>query len=713
MGESSSSSSRAVSLLRWLVNAGLYPARKVASALVLLLKERGENGTLAGTAGRGAAVLAAFFWTASRAMRLKRYLYPHTEFHPGTAAWRELVDNPVIPPEQFERKFIATPALLSHDPYDFIIVGAGSAGCVLAARLAKCAGVRILLIEAGGEAQNAQSVTTPNQALNLWRSEVDWGFRSVPQKHLRPANRTVNLERGLTLGGSSSINWMLWVQGQKEDFDRWEKQWGCGPDWSWDACKGSYERIERVTSDAFGAAAPASHRGSSGKMEPSVLHPPLREVDDFMSSFEKVIGAGQVSDYNAASQRGVGPMQYTVKGSTGRRSDAFTTFVDPVLRTHPNLTIASEGFVRRLILDGLNYPTVRGVELELNDGTVLNLHASQEVILCAGAIGSPHILMHSGIGDKSHLESVGVHCAVHSPAVGQNLQDHPTVFVPALLREPWDHLRQSSPGLHGIGFAQSPEDARIANEEGFPRGPDCEFYVGGRLPPQVAYRQVAQLLNRKFMELGAADMSSSKPVWRTFLAGAKVLSGSSAARDKISRLLILAGEMNHVESRGSVRLVSSDPHAPPAIDPNYFGDPRDIKKLVWFTRQILEIMKQPAFFNKLESVDFPAPKGAASDPSTLFDDISDEDIEMHVRTVANTTWHYSCTARMGATDDDSAVCTPHLEVKGVSGLRIADASVMPFVNSANTNAICMLIGDRAADFIVRKHGLVARTTSRL
>ena len=451
---------------------------------------------------------------------------------------------------------------------------------------------------------------------------------------------------------------------------------------------------------------PAAHRGTSGGgIEPTVLHPPLREVDDFMAAFENVLGVGATSDYNSASQSGVGPMQYSTKGS--RRSDAFTTFVEPLLRTRPNLTVASEGFVRRVVLDGISGDELRasGVELELNDGNVIVVRASREVILCAGAIGTPHILMHSGIGEKSHLESVGVKCKVDSPAVGSHLQDHPTVFVPALLKEPWDHLRQDSPGLHGIGFAQSPEDARIALEEGHPRGNDCEFVVGGRVPPQVAFRQVAQLLNRKGMELGAPDMYASKPVWRAFLSVAKKISETSAVKDKLSRLLILAGEMNHPESRGTVKLVSHDPHIPPAIDPNYLSDPRDLRKLIWFTRRIIDILKQPAFFNRIKSVDFPAPRGAESDPATLLGEITDDDVEMHVRSVANTTWHYSCTARMGDPEDESCVCTPKLKVKGVSSLRCADASILPFVNSANTNAICMLIGDRAADFILEEYAM--------
>ena len=550
-----------VSMIRYLVDVGLFPARKVASMFVSLAKTSASGGTT--SAAKTAAILALAAWTYSRIARLFKYLYPHSQYHPGTASWRALVDNPVIEPEEFEKRFIAT-AALSTRLFDFIIVGAGSAGCVLAARLAQDPNLHILLLEAGGEGQNARSVTQPNQALNLWRSEVDWGFRSTPQKHLLPQNRSVNLERGLTLGGSSSINWMLWVQGQKEDFDRWEKQFGCGPSWSWDACKHSYKRIETVAKGTFGGGAPAAHRGTSGGgIEPTVLHPPLREVDDFMAAFENVLGVGATSDYNSASQSGVGPMQYSTKGS--RRSDAFTTFVEPLLRTRPNLTVASEGFVRRVVLDGISGDELRasGVELELNDGNVIVVRASREVILCAGAIGTPHILMHSGIGEKSHLESVGVKCKVDSPAVGSHLQDHPTVFVPALLKEPWDHLRQDSPGLHGIGFAQSPEDARIALEEGHPRGNDCEFVVGGRVPPQVAFRQVAQLLNRKGMELGAPDMYASKPVWRAFLSVAKKISETSAVKDKLSRLLILAGEMNHPESRGTVKLVSHDPHPSP------------------------------------------------------------------------------------------------------------------------------------------------------
>jgi len=241
---------------------------------------------------------------------------------------------------------------------------------------------------------------------------------------------------------------------------------------------------------------------------------------------------------------------------------------------------------------------------------------------------------------------------------------------------------------------------------------DCEFILLSRLPDKAARMFIQEDLSQQIQGMGLPDPWTNSAAWRALLAVSRPLASLSSTAETISKGLWCGVMLNHVESRGSITLASADPHVPPNIDPNYCSDRRDVEKLMWATRQCLKMLKGPEFRNKIEHVNFPEPlKQQPLD--SVPDDLPDDVVEEHVRRLAKTTWHYSCSVRMGPADDESCACDPNLHVKGVSGLRCADASIMPFVVSANTNATSMMIGHKAADMIVQEHGLQEIPLSRL
>lgn len=669
------------------------PPIVLSLAALLTLRQRAGRLTAAGQ-----ALLAALPFLALRLRGIRRRLQAAEGRHPGTAEQRALCYNPSLRQEDFEERFIGK-ADLDSKVFDFIVVGAGSAGCPCAARLART-GASVLLIEAGGEAHRSPLAQCPRRMWQMWQSEMDWGLRSTPQKHLFPEGRIIDLERGKTLGGSSTINYNMWVRGAPEDFDRWATEYGC-EGWSFKDVLPHFRAIEKMEgSPTFDVD--SRYRGEAGPVSVAELHPLPPGVDNFLAACEN-LGAKR-GDYNAASITNVAAStQFNTNGPGGGRQDSFTAFIEPMLRWFPKLEVASETFCRKLVMEQVGgKPRVAGVVLELRFGEVVTVKCRGEVILSAGAVMSPQILMLSGIGEAGHLREHGIECLVDSPSVGQHLQDHP--MLPLLLagNEKAKELSprgwiQNSSGLHAQWFWQTSVDKQREARLQRPVGADVQTIFLHRLDPSVATKVSVTLIAELFKKF-VPDLRANYG-WRSvadvMYKVAEVLRSSGSVCEELASMFSITSLNNHPESRGTVRLQSSDPHVPPLVDLNFLAEKADVDTLVEAYRMARSVAEQPSMKPYINfDVALPMP-----DPSS-----PDEEIAEFVRAKATTTWHYSCTTRMGPIGDKSCVCDPAGRVQGVQSLRVADAGIMPFVVSGNTNAASVMIGDRvgyliAADFV--------------
>ncbi|CAK9048293.1 unnamed protein product [Durusdinium trenchii] len=639
-----------------------------ALCLVALLRLRKSNWPLLTRALL--ALLPAF---AGRCVLAWRRWLLACGRHPGTAPQRALCFNPSLRVTDFEERFVGTKSSLKHS-YDFIVVGSGSSGCACAARLAQT-GASVLLIEAGGEAHRCALTQTARNAFRCWQSEIDWGFRTTPQQHLLPRGRVLDLERGKTTGGSSAINYNLWVHGAPQDFDRWAEQYGC-KGWSYKEVLPHFKSIEKVTG-SYGDS-----RGKEGPVAVAELFPPLPEVEDFIKACEEHADAQRTLDYNAGQLSGVAPVQLCTNGSGGGRQDCFSVFVEPLLREFPTFQVASESFCRKVLLEQSNLQA-RGVELELRTGEILQIQCRKEVILSAGALLSPQLLMLSGIGDEHHLRKHGIECLRHLPAVGRNLSDHAIIPVLAQMTEGSKFLGnrvRNSCGTHGVYFWQSNIGKSREERLGRSMGSDLETIFNSRIElslyPKVTVHELGGFLSKWI-----ADYRSS--FFCRFLADLAVqwghfMESTSHGNEAFARSLELMTISNHPQSRGSVSLQSSDPHVLPVVDPNYFSEKEDVDAMVEAFRRMMRIFAAPSFAKYLEKFH----------PSTPRADAGEAEISDYVRSSSRTTWHYSCTTRMGITEKDS-VCDPEGRVHGVKNLRVADAGLMPEVVSGNTHAACL------------------------
>tara|TARA_R110002051_G_scaffold90269_1_gene158913 strand:+ start:22989 stop:24602 length:1614 start_codon:yes stop_codon:yes gene_type:complete len=527
---------------------------------------------------------------------------------------------------------------LINERFDYLIVGAGSAGCVLANRLSADPGVSVCLIEAGGSDASPR-VQTPAGTITLYKSKVfSWNYFSAPQKNL--AGRSLHTPRGKALGGSSSMNSMIYIRGDASDYDRWESA-GC-PGWGWQDVLPYFKRSE---GNRLGQS--ADYHGIEGEL--LVDRPPdpnpLSEI--FIRAGEH-LGLPRNDDFNGGSLEGVG--LYNVTQKAAKRLSSYRAFIHPI-RERPNLTVLTRCQVGRLILDG---GRVTGLELQQDDQW-RTLHCTCETILCAGALGSPHILLNSGIGPKDELKKAGVACQVDLPGVGKNLQDHIDGLVT---------VRSKSP--LSLGFSL------------------------GSLPKVLAspFRYLFQKmgwLTTNYVEAGGfarTPLAGELPdVQMHFVPG---------YRSHRGRLFEWGhGYAIHTcvlrpQSTGEVRLGEGRRLE---IDFNFLDKPEDGKVLVEGVKLARRILAQPEFDDIRGLEMLPGPQVQ-----------TDEQLLAHLRDYAATVFHPVGTCKMGL--DNMAVVSPELKVKGLDNLRIADASIMPTLISGNTNAPCIMIGERAADFIL-------------
>ena len=524
--------------------------------------------------------------------------------------------------------------------FDYLIIGAGSAGSALASRLSEDSHCRVALLEAGPPDTSALIHCPAGVALLARTGRANWAFDTVPQPGMN--GRTGHQPRGKVLGGSSSINAMVYARGQHQDYDDWAAQGNTG--WSFEDVLPYFKRAEHNErgADAF--------HGTGGPLNVMDLCSPNRFGPVFVEAARQA-GHTVNADFNGATQEGVGLYQVTHRG--GERFSAAKAYLAPA-RQRPNLTVLTGAHTTRVLFDGRR---AMGVEF-IHNGQRRQLQAAREVLLCAGALQSPQILLLSGVGDSAHLQQHGIAPVHHLPGVGQHLHDHPDVIQ--VVNAP--HLKD----LFGLSLSGAVRALQgIFEWRAHRRG----------------------LLTSNFAEAGGFIRSSpdqARPDLQFhFVVGKVVNHGRSTVFGN--------GYSCHVcvlqpKSRGSVQLASADPLTAPRIDPAFFADPDDLHRLVRGFKLMRTVLQQPALAGH---------EGQESATSAAAR--SDAQIEQFVRKHADSVYHPVGSCRMGKGPLD--VVDAQLRVHGLQGLRVVDASILPSIVSGNTNAPTIMIAEKAADMI--------------
>ena len=529
--------------------------------------------------------------------------------------------------------------------FDYIIVGAGSAGCVLANRLSENPKHKVLLLETGGSDKSIFIKMPTALSIPMNTDKYAWQFNTEKEPYLN--NREMHCPRGKVLGGSSSINGMVYVRGHAKDFDEWEAHGAEG--WNYQACLPYFQKAETwyKGNDAY--------RGGNGELgvnNGNEMKNPLYTA--FIKAGEQA-GYDITSDYNGKQQEGFGSMHMTVKD--GVRSSASREYLDPV-KSRKNLTIVTGALVTKVVLED---KVAKGVEYVVN-GKVETAAASNEVILSAGSIGSPHILQLSGIGDKDILEKAGVDVKHHLPGVGQNLQDHLEFYFQYKCKQPITLNRKLgliSKGLigarwllnrSGLGATNHFESCAFIRSKADVEWPDIQYHF---LPAAIRYDGKSAFDGDGFQ----VHVGHNKP-----------------------------------KSRGSVTLQSANPTVPPKILFNYLQHPDDIEGFRACVRLTREIIAQSAFD------DF---RDGEIQPGEHIQ--TDEEIDAFVREAVESAYHPSCSCKMG--EDELAVVDSQTNVHGIEGLRVVDSSIFPTIPNGNLNAPTIMVAEKAADIILGKPAL--------
>src|SRR5215468_2766742 len=603
------------------------------------------------------------------------------------------------------------------DEYDFIVVGGGSAGAVIASRLSEDPNCRVALIEAGERPPEVSALPIAPAAMQL-NPATDWMFTADPGKAGLGLNgRRVPVPRGKMLGGSSGINYMMYVRGNPGDFDAWSE--GDATGWSYTEVLPYFKKSEGLAPSAEVVIDEAAH-STTGLLGVAVRDPILPGAQQFV---EAAVATGiPKGDYNGRDRRDprgvVSLTQFTTRD--GRRSSTYQAFLAGEPEQRPNLTIITGARTTRVLLDGEGERTIAtGVEYQNAAGETLPVYATKEVILSAGAIGSPQLLLLSGIGPRQELEAAGIGCRVDAPHVGKHLQDH--AMCPLIYPAP------------GLGVTM--------NDVALAMGPDALRAPGGPLPADPA--EDANLSPELLTLKQAAEQrlaewqASGRGLGASSLADAAVFCSSGlgdAGRHDVQIIFFLTGTnedflrtilnidtalffddarkrvANHAEnlvlfphpvlphSRGEIVLDSADPAAPPAIHMNYYDDPRDMRVMVAAIRRAMDIAAHWPGNRRLGPVMIPtflAEKHGYREGS----EPSDALLEEFAQHFSLTVYHPTSTCRIGDVVD------PRLRVLGVGRLRVADASVMPALIAGNTNAPTIMIGEKAAEMIAAAHGV--------
>jgi choline dehydrogenase len=528
---------------------------------------------------------------------------------------------------------------------EYVVVGGGSAGCALAGRLAG-AGRTVILIEAGKNDRKNFLVTKPGMigpmhAEPKLKKTVDWGYHTVPQENAR--NRELPQPRGKVLGGSSSINGLLWVRGNRANYDSWAAEGNTG--WDADSVNATYKRIEDFEDGAN------DFRGAGGPVKVTRHTQPTEASQAFKQAAADTLNVKVLDDYNGAEQEGMSTFQQSAyHGFRYSTSKAYLHNQELA-----SLSVLTEHHVAKVVLEGTR---AVGVEVLDKKGNRRVVRATAEVILSAGAFGSPQLLMLSGIGRADHLGTLGIKVVQELP-VGDNLHDH--MFVPTTWEMP-------SAKHHGTPAY-------------FARGLLREVTRGGSFLENTVFETVGFV--RTSLATNVPDLQLHVLPWAY-----PSPNQDAPIRHEVDKraALTVMSSLIYPKSRGTLRLASADPTAAPLIDFNYLSEPDDHKVLLEGVQMIRDIMANPLLGGKVKSEIHP---GAALDAEKMKSEVTNR---------ATSIYHAVGSCRMGV--DERAVVGPDLRVRGIEGLRVADASIMPSITGGNTNAPSVMIGEKCAELVL-------------
>jgi choline dehydrogenase len=523
--------------------------------------------------------------------------------------------------------------------YDYIIIGAGSAGCVLANRLSEDHNVSVLLLETGGSDKSIFIQMPTALSIPMNTKKFAWQFETQPEPHLN--NRKMHCPRGKVLGGSSSINGMVYVRGHAKDFDEWQQ--AGATNWDYAHCLPYFKKAE---SWAFGADDYRSDNGPLGVNNGNQMQNPL-----YQAFIDAGIDAGYMAtkDYNGQQQEGFGAMHMTVKG--GRRASSSNAYLRPAMQ-RPNLTVATHALVHKVILKDKIAVGVRFA----HKNEIKEIRVNKEVILSAGSIGSPHLLQLSGIGSKNILENAGIACLHELNGVGENLQDHLEFYFQFKCTQPitlngeldwWSKLKIGVRWIlnkDGLGSTNHFESCGFIRSKAGVEWPDLQYHF---LPAAMRYDGKEAFAGHGFQ----VHIGHNKP-----------------------------------KSRGCVHVVSKQPEVAPQIIFNYLQHQDDIQGFRDCVRLTREIINQPA----LDTY-----RGEEIQPGIHIQ--NDEEIDAFVRECVESAYHPSCSCKMGT--DELSVVDPETKVHGIQGLRVVDSSIFPTIPNGNLNAPTIMLAERAADLI--------------